>query len=136
MNRTASRVSVGFAWESREAGSASRSSLPAGSGADVVVRDLGDLALPTQEPCSRQADPPSALRCFEEIGARLEGQSPALFLDYYGTLTEIGYALQSGIPVIGLNTWAISRNSKLNNSIIPAESPAEAVKKALELAID
>jgi len=54
----------------------------------------------------------------------------------YGTLTEIGYALQSGIPVIGLNTWAISRNSKLNNSIIPAESPAEAVKKALELAID
>ena len=54
----------------------------------------------------------------------------------YGTLTEIGYALQSGIPVIGLNTWAISRNSKLDNSIIPAESPAEAVKKALELAID
>ncbi len=54
----------------------------------------------------------------------------------YGTLTEIGYALQSGIPVIGLNTWAISRNSKLDNSIIPAESPAEAVKKALELASD
>jgi hypothetical protein len=54
----------------------------------------------------------------------------------YGTLTEIGYALQSGIPVIGLNTWAISRNSALDNSIIPAESPAEAVKKALELAID
>ncbi len=54
----------------------------------------------------------------------------------YGTLTEIGYALQSGIPVIGLNTWAISRNSELDNSIILAESPAEAVKKALELAID
>ncbi len=54
----------------------------------------------------------------------------------YGTLTEIGHALQSGIPVIGLNTWAISRNGKQDNSIIPAESPAEAVEKALELAQD
>jgi alpha,alpha-trehalase len=59
------------------------------SGADVVVRDLGGLAPPTQEPCSRQADPPSALHRFEEIEARLEGRSPALFLDYDGTLTEI-----------------------------------------------
>lgn len=85
----ATRHNEGKGYGARAAGSASRSSLPAGSGADVVVRDLGDLALPTQEPCSRQADPPSALRCFEEIGARLEGQSPALFLDYDGTLTEI-----------------------------------------------
>lgn len=54
----------------------------------------------------------------------------------YGTLTEIGYALQSGIPVIGLNTWTISRNGKLNNSIIPVESPSEAVNMALELAVD
>jgi len=54
----------------------------------------------------------------------------------YGTLTEIGYALQTGIPVIGLNTWTISRNDKQNKSIIPAESPAEAVEMALELATD
>ena len=52
----------------------------------------------------------------------------------YGTLTEIGHALQNGIPVIGLNTWSISRNDEPDNSIIPAESPAEAVRKALELA--
>ena len=25
----------------------------------------------------------------------------------YGTLTEIGYALQCGIPVIGLDTWSL-----------------------------
>jgi len=52
----------------------------------------------------------------------------------YGTLTEIGHALQSGIPVIGLNTWVISRNGREDSSIIPAKTPAEAVRKALELA--
>ena len=54
----------------------------------------------------------------------------------YGTLTEIGYALQTGIPVIGLNTWTISRNAKQDKSIIPAENPAEAVEMALEIAVD
>ena len=54
----------------------------------------------------------------------------------YGTLTEIGHALQSDLPVIGLNTWSISRNGEQDDSIIPAQSPAEAVKKALELAKD
>jgi uncharacterized protein (TIGR00725 family) len=54
----------------------------------------------------------------------------------YGTLTEIGYALQTGIPVIGLNTWTISRNDKRDKAIIPAESPAEAVEMALEIAVD
>ena len=54
----------------------------------------------------------------------------------YGTLTEIGYALQTGLPVIGLNTWTISRNAKQDKSIIPAQSAAEAVAMALELAVD
>jgi len=52
----------------------------------------------------------------------------------YGTLSEISYALQGGTPVIGLNTWSLSRNGKEDTSIIPAQSPAEAVEKALELA--
>jgi len=52
----------------------------------------------------------------------------------YGTLSEIGYALQGGTPVIGLKTWSLSRNGRNDNSIIPAQSPAEAVAKALELA--
>ncbi len=54
----------------------------------------------------------------------------------YGTLTEIGYALQTGIPVIGLGTWAISRNGKADESIITAAEPAEAVERALMLADD
>ena len=54
----------------------------------------------------------------------------------YGTLSEIGHALQSGIPVIGLNTWSLARNGKPDNSIIPARDPIDAVDKALELAVD
>jgi uncharacterized protein (TIGR00725 family) len=52
----------------------------------------------------------------------------------YGTLSEISHALQSGIPVIGLNTWSLSQSGKPDNSIILAENPAEAVDKALCLA--
>jgi len=51
----------------------------------------------------------------------------------YGTLSEIGHALRSDTPVIGLNTWSLSRNSQPDNSIIPAQNPAEAVRKALSL---
>ena len=54
----------------------------------------------------------------------------------YGTLSEISHALQSGIPVIGLNTWSLSKNGKEDNSIIPAQDPVEAVDKALSLAIN
>ncbi|MBI4188798.1 MAG: TIGR00725 family protein [Chloroflexi bacterium] len=50
----------------------------------------------------------------------------------YGTLSEIAHARQSGIPVIGLNTWALSRNNQPDNSIIPARNAAEAVNKALD----
>ncbi len=52
----------------------------------------------------------------------------------YGTLSEISHALQGGTPVIGLNTWSLSRNGKEDNSIIPAQNPSEAVDKALDLA--
>jgi len=54
----------------------------------------------------------------------------------YGTLTEIAHALQSGIPVIGLNTWSLSRNGQPDSSIIPAKNPVEAVDIALSLAIN
>jgi uncharacterized protein (TIGR00725 family) len=51
----------------------------------------------------------------------------------YGTLTEIGYALQNDIPVIGLDTWSIAIDGREDTSIIRAGSPGEAVEKALEL---
>jgi uncharacterized protein (TIGR00725 family) len=52
----------------------------------------------------------------------------------YGTLTEIGYALYSKKPVIGLGTWKISRNNQLDKSIIRAHNAKEAVSKAIKLA--
>jgi uncharacterized protein (TIGR00725 family) len=51
----------------------------------------------------------------------------------YGTLTEIGYALDSKKPVIGLGTWKISRNNQLDKSIIRAHNAKEAVSKAIKL---
>ncbi len=54
----------------------------------------------------------------------------------YGTLSEIGHALQSGIPVIGLNTWSLSINGQADSSIIPADSPEDAVSKAIALIKD
>ena len=52
----------------------------------------------------------------------------------YGTLTEIAFALKSGIPVIGLNTWSMSRKGQEDKSIIPAEDAVDAVEKAISLA--
>jgi len=52
----------------------------------------------------------------------------------YGTLTEIAFALKSEIPVIGLNTWALSRNGKQEVPIIKAKDPVDAVEKAVMLA--
>jgi len=52
----------------------------------------------------------------------------------YGTLSEIAYALKNSIPVIGLNTWSLSRNGIEDDSIIRVHSAAEAVDKAIALA--
>jgi hypothetical protein len=51
----------------------------------------------------------------------------------YGTLSEIGHALRNDIPVVGLNTWALSRNGQPDNSIVLARDPADAVNKALNM---
>jgi uncharacterized protein (TIGR00725 family) len=50
----------------------------------------------------------------------------------YGTLTEIGHALQSEIPVIGLKTWSIAINGKSDRNIITAKNAREAVDIAMK----
>jgi predicted Rossmann-fold nucleotide-binding protein len=50
----------------------------------------------------------------------------------YGTLSEIAFALKMGKPVIGLSTWELSREG-LPDPLIRAETPAEAVARALAL---
>jgi uncharacterized protein (TIGR00725 family) len=51
----------------------------------------------------------------------------------YGTLTEIGYALQSGIPVIGLDTWTFSNKSQPDCEVVTAKTAKEAVDLAMKL---
>jgi len=51
----------------------------------------------------------------------------------YGTLSEIAFARQSGIPVIGLNTWNISKNGREDDTIIRADTASDAVDKAVNL---
>ena len=62
------------------------------------------------------------------------GQAVIAIGGSYGTLSEIAYALQNDIPVIGLDTWSLSRRGREDRSIIIAESPVDAVEKALVLA--
>lgn len=52
----------------------------------------------------------------------------------YGTLSEIAFALKNHIPVIGINTWKLSRDGKKIDAIVEAGNGADAVEKALELA--
>ena len=47
----------------------------------------------------------------------------------YGTLSEIAFALKTGVPVVGIGTWTI-------DGIVPADSPADAVAGALALAAE
>ena len=50
----------------------------------------------------------------------------------YGTLSEIAYALQDKIPVIGLGTWKIATIKSKDESIIIANNASDAVDKAIE----
>lgn len=52
----------------------------------------------------------------------------------YGTLSEIAFALRLGIPVVGLKTWGVSQDGKMDPGIHVVDTPADAVAKAIELA--
>ncbi|WP_332310562.1 trehalose-phosphatase [Alteripontixanthobacter muriae] len=55
-------------------------------GADIVVQDLGELDMAA---VPQGSGPPDASTQFVEIARRLERRTPAVFLDYDGTLTPI-----------------------------------------------
>ena len=54
----------------------------------------------------------------------------------YGTLSEIALALKTGVPVVGLGTWELSKARRKITAFAEAASPEEAVREALRLATD
>ncbi|MDR7542782.1 MAG: TIGR00725 family protein [Armatimonadota bacterium] len=52
----------------------------------------------------------------------------------YGTLSEIAYALQFGVPVIGLQTWELRRPGVEGDPVLRAPTPEAAVDWAWDAA--
>jgi len=49
----------------------------------------------------------------------------------YGTLSEIAYARLAGLPIIGIDTWEMSRRGEAEDFIIRAIDAEEAVRLAI-----
>lgn len=49
----------------------------------------------------------------------------------FGTLSEIGFALKSGKPVIALKTWRVCENGETESPLLQASTPEDAVSLAL-----
>jgi uncharacterized protein (TIGR00725 family) len=94
--------------------------MPGNSAADA--NQYVDIAIPTGLGYARNA-----------IVARAGGAIIAID-GAYGTLSEIGHGLGDGTPIVGLNTWQFTIDGKVDTTIDKAESPLEAVEKALEYA--
>ena len=52
----------------------------------------------------------------------------------FGTLSEIALALKTGKPVVGIDTWELSRRGMPASEIVRASTAAEAVERAIDLA--
>ena len=54
----------------------------------------------------------------------------------YGTLSEIAFALDSNIPVVGIGTWKLGEARTASHVVREATTAAEAVEFALKLVSD
>ena len=52
----------------------------------------------------------------------------------FGTLSEIAFALKTGVPVVGLGTWELFKGGRRIEAFPQVSSPQEAVREALRLA--
>jgi uncharacterized protein (TIGR00725 family) len=53
----------------------------------------------------------------------------------FGTLSEVALALQAGVPVIGLDTWELSRRGRPARGVVEATTPEDAADMALREAV-
>ena len=54
----------------------------------------------------------------------------------FGTLSEVAFALKTGVPVVGLGTWELAKSGRPVDAFPRATSPQEAVDEALRLAAE
>ena len=52
----------------------------------------------------------------------------------FGTLSEIAFALKTGVPVVGLETWELAKRGERVDAFPVVDSAEEAVREALRLA--
>lgn len=52
----------------------------------------------------------------------------------YGTLSEVAFALKTGRPVVGYDTWELSKRGVADDGVVRVSSADEAVAAALRLA--
>jgi uncharacterized protein (TIGR00725 family) len=52
----------------------------------------------------------------------------------FGTLSEIAFALKTGVPVVGLRTWELAKEGRPVEAFVRAGTAEEAVGAALRLA--
>lgn len=51
----------------------------------------------------------------------------------YGTLSEIAFALKTGVPVVGLGTWQLVRHGAIDPGIVEGTDAADVVDRVLAL---
>ncbi len=101
--------------------------------------DAGGLTIGILPGDQREANPYVRIPIVSGVGyarnvAVVKSAQAVIAIDgSYGTLTEIGYALQSGIPIIGLGTWEIAIDGKADKKVIHAKNARDAVDRAMEL---
>lgn len=70
------------------------------------------------------------------IAVARSGQAVIAIGGAYGTLSEIAFALDSSIPVVGINTWRLDEARAASGGVHEASTALEAVELALKLAIE
>ena len=53
----------------------------------------------------------------------------------FGTLSEIAFAVKTGVPVVGLGTWELSRAGRVSDAIERVDAAPEAVEAAMTRAL-
>jgi uncharacterized protein (TIGR00725 family) len=52
----------------------------------------------------------------------------------YGTLSEVAFALKTGVPVVGVRTWTLAKDGVPDDGIFRVDDPTQAAREAVRLA--